>query len=443
MMYCKNGEKSRCFFLNFFLKSPRRRFGGRIFSADPFLFFTALALFAGFLVLNFAFRGVGVIKRTRLVLSRQWEEQFGGDLVDSLIREFGERNPELLILRELSAKNGARAAAVPDILLFDESEYEDLAGKGALAPLNGYAHFENGIDRRALPLISFMDLLFYNINLLKAAGFDRPPKNRAEFLAYAKAVSAAPGGSTGLKGVYGTGLALSPEDPLSIRREIFSQIWASGSSLFQDGKPYFGGRAATETLDFLGRLKQDGVIAPDAFDKTGAGLAADFAEGRIAMMIASSREIPELRKRMGDSAFGITIIPGMAETPGQNRISLLSWYAGIGADCTGIDEARTFLAFLAEKGSSLAARMEAVPGNLPRDNIIPHAESFPGPYIRNDPFYSKAWEIYEAAKPVEEFSGMPEAAEYEQIVREELARFFADRQKAADTAAAIQKRWAS
>jgi hypothetical protein len=38
---------------------------------------------------------------------------------------------------------------------------------------------------------------------------------------------------------------------------------------------------------------------------------------------------------------------------------------------------------------------------------------------------------------------MPEAAEYEQIVREELARFFADRQKAADTAAAIQKRWAS
>jgi multiple sugar transport system substrate-binding protein len=438
MMYRKTGEKSR----SFFVKSPRRRFGGRIFSADYFLFFTALTLFAGFLVLNFAFRGVNVIKKTSLVLSHQWEEQFGGDVIDSLIREFGERNPEFLIRKELSAKNSGQAAAVPDILLFDESEYEELAGKGALAPLNRSVYSEDGFDQRALPLVSFMDLLFYNIDLLKAAGFDRPPKSRAEFLAYAKAVSAADG-NTGLKGVYGAGLALSSEDSFSIQREIFSRIWASGSSLFQDGKPYFGGRAATETLDFLDRLKRDGAIAPGTFNKTGAELAADFAEGRIAMMLASTREIPELRKRMGDSVFGITIIPGTAETPAQNRIPLLSWYAGIGADCAGADEARIFLSFLAEKSSSLAARMEAVPGSLPRDNIIPHAGSFPELYIRNDPFYSKAWEIYEAAKPVEEFSGMPEAAEYRQIVREELIKFFADEQKAADTATAIQKRWSA
>jgi multiple sugar transport system substrate-binding protein len=146
---------------------------------------------------------------------------------------------------------------------------------------------------------------------------------------------------------------------------------------------------------------------------------------------------------MGDSAFGITVIPGTTETPGQNRIALLSWYAGISADCAKADEAWAFLSFLAEKGSVLAARMEAAPGSLPLDNIIPHAGSFPELYIRNDPFYSKAWEIYEAAEPVEEFSGMPEAAEYEQIVREELVKFFGRGGKAAETVAAIQKRWAA
>jgi ABC-type glycerol-3-phosphate transport system substrate-binding protein len=160
------------------------------------------------------------------------------------------------------------------------------------------------------------------------------------------------------------------------------------------------------------------------------------------MMAASVREIPELRKQMGDSAFGITVIPGAAEAPGQNRIALFSWYAGISAECAKADEAWTFLSFLAEKGSVLAARMEAAPGSLPLDNIIPHAGSFPDLHIRNDPFYSKAWEIYEAAETVDEFSGMPGAAEYEQIVREELAKSFGKGQ-AAETAAAIQKRWAA
>jgi multiple sugar transport system substrate-binding protein len=436
MMYRKTDEKSR----SFFPMSPWQKFDGKNFSSfftDRLLFFTVLSLFAGFLVVNLVFGEVNAIKKTSLVLSYQWEERFGRDLIDSLIGEFGERNPELLIRLESPAKN-ARSAA-PDILLFDENEYRELAGKGALAPLNLYGYSEAGL-RRAVPLVSFMDLLFYNINLLKAAGFDRPPKSRDELFACAKAITEK--ADSGDRRVYGVGLALGSGDTLSIRREIFSRIWASGASLFQDGKPYFGGRAAAETLDFFERLKQNGAIAPGVFDKTGAELAADFAEGRVAMMVASVREIPELRKRMGDSSFGITVIPGTAETPGQNRIALLSWYAGISADCAKAGEAWTFLSFLAEKGSVLAARMEAAPGSLPLDNVIPHAGSFPELYIRNDPFYSKAWEIYEAAESVEEFSGMPEAAEYEQIVREELMKFFG-RGKAAETAAAIQKRWAA
>jgi multiple sugar transport system substrate-binding protein len=439
MMYRKTDEKSRCSF-----RIPQR-FGGKISSSflsssfiDRLLFFAALILFAGFLVVNLVFGKVNAIKKASLVLSYQWEERFGRDLIDTLIGEFRERNPELLIQRESPAKNGGRAAA-PDILLFDESEYRELAGKGVLAPLNRYGHSETGLERQAVPLVSFMDLLFYNINLLRAAGFDRPPKSRDEFLACAKAIT--DGGRP--KGVYGAGLALGAGDPLSIRREIFSRIWASGASLFQDGKPWFGSRAAAETLDFFERLRSYGAIAPGALDKTGADLAADFAGGRVAMMVASAREIPELRKRMGDSAFGITVIPATAESPGQNRIALLSWYAGISADCAEAGEAWTFLSFLAEKGSVLAARMEAAPGSLPPDNFISRAGSFPDLYIREDPFYSKAWEIYEAAETVEEFSGMPEAAEYEQIVREELVKFFGRGQKAAETAAAIQKRWAA
>ena len=57
-----------------------------------------------------------------------------------------------------------------------------------------------------------------------------------------------------------------------------------------------------------------------------------------------------------------------------------------------------------------------------------------------DPHHSKVWDIAIAGDSSTDFSGLP-WIELERIFREELSALFSEKSKAAETAAAIQKRW--
>jgi ABC-type glycerol-3-phosphate transport system substrate-binding protein len=421
---------------------------------DVFLLLAATVLCLTFIGINLFIKSAAP-RRAELILSRHCEDLFGGEDVGAFIKEFEERNPELRISLEGADTGDFKGRpAAPDIIFFDEGRFK--VSRDALIPLNPYlppaetgAGIETGagaaaevpaaaVDQRAILLVSFMDLFFYNIEILAAAGFDRPPKTRDEFLACAKAVSglrAGTGGFTG-SGVYGAALGLSEDDPLALRRDVFSWIWAAGADLNppeRGGRPYFAGRTVIEVIAFLEQLNREGTLAPGIFVKTGADRIEEFAQGKIAMMIASSREIPLLRKRMAPSAFGVTIIPG-SSAAGKSGLALSGIYAGISAGCPRPDEAWTFLAFLAEKSPALAAALGAVPGSFPE---VPGA--FSGDYIREDPLYSKARDIFEASEIIQGFSEKS-AEELEHVVREELRLFFERDQSPADTAAAIQRR---
>jgi ABC-type glycerol-3-phosphate transport system substrate-binding protein len=76
-------------------------------------------------------------------------------------------------------------------------------------------------------------------------------------------------------------------------------------------------------------------------------------------------------------------------------LGLSGIYAGISGSCTQPDEAWAFLAFIAGKNQILARALDAVPGCFP--------SSFPADYIVNDPLYSKAWDIFEAAETVDQY----------------------------------------
>jgi multiple sugar transport system substrate-binding protein len=181
-------------------------------------------------------------------------------------------------------------------------------------------------------------------------------------------------------------------------------------------------------------LNREGLLSPGTFSKTGAQKTGEFARGRVAMMTGSMEDIPFLREKMGDPAFGVTLIPGPAAYAGKPVIGPSFWYAGISASCEYPDEAWAFLSFLAKKSPLLAAQARAVPGN----------GDGPGSYIEEDPLYAKAWDIYESADVIRDFSpGFLRAGDLETIIREELAALFAGKQNAAETSAAIQKRWES
>jgi len=338
-------------------------------------------------------------RRIDISVSQGGENLFGADTLAALVREFEEHNPALRI--RIAADNSA------DILFFDDGEIGSLLAGSALASLKPYVHSETQAEQWAIPLVSFMDVFLYNIDILQEAGSDRPPKTRADFLAAAGAVSAQ-GAAQPLA------LGLSREDPLALRRDLYPWIWAAGGDLRQgggdNGETITLSKTATDIIAFFGQLSSEGFLAPGSLETTRAQRLAEFAGGSIAMMAASSRDIPLLQRSAPGLNFGVTAMPQTAQ--GKNRLGLSGIYAGISSACALSDEAWAFLAFVAGRKQVLEEALSAVPGS--------HPSAFPGAYITADPLYSKAWDIFEAADIVEYHPADPLEEETSRVIREKL-----------------------
>ena len=271
------------------------------------------------------------IRLVNLYLSPRFEELFGRQMTESLLREFNDSNPDIRV-RPLTAQvdktqNGKEA----DIIIFDETDSIDM---GLLSGLSNYLYLEHSYDWEntliddtfAVPLVSFMDVLFYNIDVLSDAGFVRPPRTRGEYQTYSR--------TTEGNGYYSD--------------DLFS---------LENNRP------VNQKLE-------------------------DFAQGRAAMIVASTRAIPFLREKMGDEVFGITAIPYASDgTVGRYNINLTGIYAGIGINSEYKDAAWSFIEFLTEHRAEFCEMFKAVPGVM--------SDVIPGDYVQNDPFYSKAWDIFE------------------------------------------------
>jgi spermidine/putrescine-binding protein len=199
-------------------------------------------------------------------------------------------------------------------------------------------------------------------------------------------------------------------------------MWAAGDGPLS---PDFPGRAAAETLDFLGQLAREGHLAPGIFERSGAERLEEFARGEIAMMTGSVRDIAFLEERM-NSAFGITVIPPPAEYAGKPVFALYGRYAGITAGCAHPDEAWSFLAFLAEK-------------TPPAEPARPIGEN--GADRGANPLVVKAGDMYEAAEIIQGYARLERGAELEAMVRKEIVPLLEGRRNGADTAAAIAGQW--
>jgi multiple sugar transport system substrate-binding protein len=405
-----------------------------------------------------------------LFLSLHYEDFLNNGMAEQLLQEFNEKNPDIRIhllnpeaaspagasptaSAEIRQNRGSPPVASPDIFIFDEGDFSALVAEGLLADLSFYYSLINSgvqeseeddfddappmavmqqTSQYAVPLVSFMDMLFYNIEILSAAGFDHPPKTRDEFLACIRAVSRG-----NFPGVSGTVLSLSPEDRQAVSRDIFSWIWAAGGNFWSEENNLLltsashNTRAVANDITFLSSLYRE-VQTQGIFEQTGDQRIEEFAQGRIALMIASTRYIPYLRERMGDSVFGITTIPVPA-AGGRYSKSLSSIHVGISSDSLYPDEAWRFLKFLVERNALFCKKLNAVPGSVL--NLIP------GDYVRDDPFYSKAWDIFEASRIVQGFSGIPNVQEYESAFLEDLQVFFEGGRTALQTVVAIQQRW--
>ncbi|MDR2393847.1 MAG: sugar ABC transporter substrate-binding protein [Treponema sp.] len=414
---------------------------------DRLLFILVLILLPlGFLI-RIGTKTIIAAQAQTLVFTQWWQDELEKDSLKRLVGEFEKNNPGIVIklthlsyqeMEERFFKGNSRDISGSDILALDLRWLYEFTQQGMLKPLDPYIEKTNTGETRvfvpglpsynpqgaeavwALPMVSFMVPLFYNVELLQAAGFDRPPKTRADFLHYVRTMTTS---STGP-----FGMALSPQDPDSLYVDVYSWFWAAGGVMLPGGKPAFTSPPMLETLDFLTTLYREGLVSPDPFLKIREQKLQEFSQGKIAMMLASVQDIHTLTQQMGDTRFGITTVPGL-DTGKKPVFGLTSWYIGISRSSEHPDQAWDFITFLAEQSSLLAAASHAVPGN------------WSGTRSLKGDLYTKAYDMYEGGDGIQEFIGIPHIHSLEAIVREELYTMFTQGQDTATTAAAIQSRW--
>ncbi|MDR0585847.1 MAG: ABC transporter substrate-binding protein [Treponema sp.] len=412
-------------------------------SSDNMLWLWAVIAAAG-LLLFYLLTGVPG-KGNTLVFAQWWEDELETGVLEKLVKDFEEEHPGIKVQLEKKSRQEIKAVLSgaeeqvrgkkrrsADIFSV-EGGWTDDPGCGLAAldeelfrkksPYSPWDSLPPGspgeTENRALPVISFINPLFYNIELLRDAGFDRPPKNQTEFLSYVQAITKPE------QGIYGAVLALGEENSFGISRHILSWIWSAG---IQDGDTFdFGSKQVAESLAFLNQLKP--YLYPDFFGTDEEARLDIFIEGKAGMMIGSVSDVKKLREQMKQD-FSITTIPGPALYVGKPVFALSSWYAGIGAESEKQEEAAEFIVFLLEHASQLAAGAFAIPGNGSRNPEL----------INADPYYSKAYDMYDAGEMVRELYGTGRTRKLNAVIYEELKRMFEGRSPE-DTAAAIQNRW--
>jgi len=390
---------------------------------DKLLFILALAVLAA------AFIGFGISRTAaprviipNVVFTQWWEDYLEEDVLPKLIKEFENTHGGIKIAlnhqsyedlhKELLGAGNNTPAEIPagDIITLDTLWIPELQKKETLEFQWFRDLYQFSLED---PLISFVNVFYYNVEILKEAGFSHPPKNRSEFLNFARAVTSEEEGRWAL--------SMGRNSARGIYDDVFPWIWAAGAELIKNGKPSLNSRSVTESLAFLASLESGGLIVP------GGSLAAeekkleDFISGRAVFMIAPARDIKYLRERMGDDAFSVTSIPTQDNYAGKTYFASMEWALGINSESAHKEEAKLFAEFIAAKAQTLSEKLMS--GNRAQD-----------------PFYSKVDDISIAGESAGDFTGLP-WGRLEEIFSEELNNLFAGQATAAETGAAIQKRW--
>jgi multiple sugar transport system substrate-binding protein len=440
-----------------FIKDHLKKIPGCETPADRYRLFAGAAVLLVFFLVNISLLKQpdaplffpGITDRT-LVFTQWWETSLDAGVLEGLIGEFERQNPDIRVTLDTRSytevrglltgtDNAAAAGRTPDILGIDPLWLGETAVTERLEPLprhykrsensgSFYTGGESPYEEWGRPLVSFMMPLFYNIDLLEKAGFDRPPKDQADFAAFAKAVTGPDS--------YGFAIALSPEDPQGLYRDILPWILSSASSPDSGGKGPFNMAAITAALNFLNGLQKDGSLAPGSFTKTGKDRVGEFMAGRVVMLIASMADARLLRSAGFNC--GITAIPLRDAYSGKPLYALEQWYAGISRDTRYKEDALLFIDFLSDQAPGLSEYSGSIPWNGNPGGGYTGGSNADGSYAGEYPLLSKAYDIYYTGETRTNYAKEWQSSLFEKAITEELRLMLEGGRSPADTAKAIQ-----
>ncbi|MEV5325111.1 extracellular solute-binding protein [Nonomuraea fastidiosa] len=194
---------------------------------------------------------------------------------------------------------------LPDVLMLDNPDVQQIAESGALSPLSDYGMHGEGMTPGVVkagtyagelyglaPSVNTLSI-FYNKALFKAAGITKVPRTWDELRATAKRLTA--------PGRYG--FAMSNINTYEGSWQFLPFMWGNGGTEEDITTP-----ETVQALQFLVDLRNDGSMSKSSIIWSQDDVIDQFIAGKAAMVVNGPWQIPALRKQR-DVDWGTFTIP--------------------------------------------------------------------------------------------------------------------------------------
>ena len=276
-----------------------------------------------------------------------------------------------------------------------------------------------------VPLNAFPFVMHVNMDLVKKAGFSKPPSSWSELKEQAVAIS-----NLG-DGISGIGMPLSSQPPSNGPILTFLPLLYSNGGRIMDGtSPNFDNAKVVETLNFINDLKTSGAMAPGFASRTGGVDLEEFIAGRSGFLISPGVHASAVATRNPDLNYDLVRVP----TNGVNAYRVHGWELGIASKSKHKEEAWKFIDFLLSKevNAKVAKASRALPGNLDLLDLVSGGAT---------PVMKTQMNILSGDEPVEELRQAPSAVASWSIMTEEMQSMLNGDQSAKEAASKVQSRW--
>ncbi|MFD1713186.1 ABC transporter substrate-binding protein [Amnibacterium flavum] len=377
--------------------------------------------------------------------SQWWEVELKEGVMRDLMDRFEADNPGIkveLISNPYAATMeqeiaGAATGTLADVVSINGTTVYDLYEQGAITDLSALmedADFDTDtlvsndqIDGSTylVRALNFTYPMYYNTDLLEAAGITEIPSTRSEFVAAAEAVTNPD------TGTYAWSLPINVQSPAGFDPQ--SWLWASGGRFLDDGTPDFESEDVKDTLAFLQDQYQSGFITPGAFTQQEQDKVEEFTAGRNGMMIGSLAHINGIRESNPDLNFTLGAVPAEDGYTGTRGLAGATWGLGIAENSEHKAEAWKLIEWImsTDVNAELATEAIGFPGNV---------DSVPG-YLDGDELFQQAFDLYQDSELVTELDGLPLGTDLLRNLNENLVKLLDGDADVDTTAAALQEYW--
>lgn len=355
-------------------------------------------------------------QKVTLTFSQWWAPEMPKGALQGIVDSFQKEHPDITIklisapFASLQTQTISQAASgtLPDIVGLDGSWVNPLYKQGALYNLSNAmksAKYDdsdlasqvgfNG-STYMIPVVNFVYPLFSNNAILAKAGITTPPTSWSEFSADAKKISQSE------PGVKGWVVPLGTTNPNGAQNDILSWAWASGGSMLSNGEPNLTNNAdVTGAVNMVKDLVNSNAVLPGANGLQETDKLTNFVNGRVGMMIDSLAHVTTIVSGAPNLKFTVSAQPVKDGYTGKPGMLTASWGIGVSAKSKHPTQAWEFIQYLMSQqtNSKLSTLADGFPGNKTS------APDFTG----TDPHFKTAFDIYQKATPVNEFTGLPAA----------------------------------